>query len=187
MKVAAPFSSLLSVWIVSCAPVPEAAPAPPRVEARSAQGFDREEVRREVESHVAARLGGEAARLAAGASTSVMVTHHQGFPRPIQNPDGSVGYEPPGANAFVRGPAGWTGWAGAAQRPVAAARAAEIDRILADPRFWAEPDHVPPACTDAGARRLVVRHAGRTAVRQQGCGGQGLTGRLWELVFGGPG
>jgi hypothetical protein len=150
-------------------------------------GFDARRVREEVAGHVAARLGGDAARLAAAAATSVMATHHQGFPRPIQYADGTFGYEAPGANAVVKGTAGWAGWSASAERPVAAARGTEIDRILADPAFWAEPDHVPPTCTDAGARRLVVRHAGRIAVRQQSCGGEGLTGRLWELAFGAPG
>jgi len=160
--------------------------APPPLEPGIA-GFSADHVREWTARHVEYRLGPEALRLASSAATSVMVTHHQGLPRPVQNPDGSWGYEPPGANAMVRGPAGWTGWAGEESRAVAPARAAEIDRILADPAFWAEPDFVPPTCTDAGARRLIVRHRGRTAARQQGCGGTGLTGRLWELVYGGPG
>jgi hypothetical protein len=150
-------------------------------------GYDAGRIRGEVERHVAARLGSEALRLALGARSSIMVTHHQGMPQPVQNADGSWGYAPPGANAAFRSASGWTGWSGTAPRPVAPGRAAEIDRILADRAFWAEADHVPPTCTDSGARRMVVRHAGRTAVRQQGCGGSGLTGRLWELVFGGPG
>jgi len=150
-------------------------------------GFSAAHVREWVARHVAARIGAEAVTLAEAAATSIMVTHHQGLPRPVRNADGSWGYEPPGANAMVRTADGWTGWSGRERRPVSGARAAEIDRILADPAFWAEPDHVPPTCTDAGARRLVVRHAGRAAVRQQSCGGVGLTGRLWELVYGGPG
>jgi hypothetical protein len=150
-------------------------------------GYNAALIRAEAERNVGDRLGQHALRLATSSATSIMVTHHQGLPRPVQNPDGSWGYEPPGANAVIRTPAGWTGWTGRTQRPVAAARAAEIDRILADPRFWAEPNYVAPTCTDAGARRMVVRHAGRTVVRQQSCGGTGLTGRLWELVFAGPG
>jgi hypothetical protein len=150
-------------------------------------GFNPTAIRDSVARLVAWRLGDEALRLAQSAPSAIMTTHHQGLPRPVQNPDGSWGYDPPGANALVRAPAGWTGWAGSERRPVSAAKAAEIDRILADPAFWAEADNVPPTCTDAGARRLVVRHGGRTAVRQQSCGGVGLTGRLWELTHGGPG
>lgn len=149
-------------------------------------GFDAAAIRAAVETDAAARLGADAARLAAAAPSSIVVTHHQGLPRPVQNADGSWGYDPPGANAVMRTAAGWTGWAGTERRPVSPAKAAEIERILADASFWAEPDVIPPTCTDAGARRLVVRHRGRTIVRQQSCGGVGLTGRLWELVYGGP-
>ena len=177
----------------SSTPGPPPPPAPPARPARTARldppiaGYQPDRIREEVERNVAERLGAEALRLAASAATSIMVSHHQGLPRPVQNPDGSWGYDPPGANAMVLGSAGWIGWSGQAQRPVAAARAAEIDRIFADPRFWAEPDYVRPTCTDAGARRMVIRHRGRTAVRQQSCAGRGLTNRLWELVYGGPG
>jgi hypothetical protein len=150
-------------------------------------GFNAAAIRDGVERLVAWRLGADALRLAQAAPSSILVTHHQGLPRPVRNPDGSWGYDAPGVNALVRGPGGWTGWTGRNRLPVSTAKAAEIDRILADAAFWAEPDHVPPTCTDAGARRMVVRHADRTVVRQQGCGGQGLTNRLWELVYGGPG
>lgn len=161
-------------------------PGPPPVDPPFA-GYSAAAVRDSVERLVAWRFGEEALRLARSAPSSILVTHHQGLPRPVRQPDGSWGYEPPGVNAIVRGGAGWSGWSGRTPRAVAAARAAEIDRILADPAFWAEPDHVAPTCTDAGARRMVVRHRGRTAVRQQGCGGQGITNRLWELAFGAPG
>ncbi|HEY0012754.1 MAG TPA: hypothetical protein VGB79_07865 [Allosphingosinicella sp.] len=182
---------MLAAASTACAPVAGIEATPPPAAARDAAepvpGFDPQQVRQEVEQHVAARLGPEAARLAAAASASLMATHHQGFPRPIPNAHGSVSFEGPGANAMVRGTGGWAGWSGTAQRPVASARTAEIDRILSEPAFWAEPDYAAPGCTDAGARRLVVRLAARTAVRQQSCGGTGLTGRLWELVFAGPG
>lgn len=149
--------------------------------------FDGAAVRAEVEADVAARLGAEAVRLAAAAPSSILVTHHQGLPRPVRNADGSWGYEPPGANAMIRTTAGWRGWAGTESRAVSPAKAAEIERIFAEASFWAEPEVVPPTCTDAGARRMVLRHAGRVTVRQQSCGGVGLTGRLWELVYSGPG
>ena len=201
--------SLLLLALSSCtgAPAPEALPPasqepPPPVERGSPPaeeplgpppvdppfaGYSTAAVRDSVERLVAWRFGAEALRLALTAPASIMVTHHQGLPRPVRNSDGSWGYEPPGVNLMVRTAGGWTGWAGRTRQPVSAAKAAEIDRLLADGAFWAEPDHVPPTCTDAGARRTVIRHSGRVAVRQQSCGGQGLTNRLWELVYGGPG
>lgn len=197
---------LLSAAACVARPVPEPSPSAEPSRAEPAQprpadpprrqpppletgmsGFNADHVREWTERHVEYRLGPEALQDARSAATSIMATHHQGLPRPVQNPDGSWGYEPPGANAMVRTSTGWSGWSGAERRAVAAARAAEIDRILADRAFWAEPDYVPPTCTDAGARRLVIRHAGRTTARQQSCSGQGLTNRLWELVYGGPG
>ncbi len=149
-------------------------------------GFNPDQVREIVERIVALRLGEEPLRLARSSPTSILVTHHQGMPRPVQLPDGSWSYEAPGANAMVRS-TGWQGWSGRSRVAVSAAKAAEIDRLLADPAFRAEPDYVPPTCTDAGARRMVIRHAGRVAVREQSCGGEGLTNRLWALVYGGPG
>jgi hypothetical protein len=117
-----------------------------------------------------------------------MVVNHEGLPRPpVQQPDGSWRHPPPPANAVVRTSTGWIGWSGPRRQPVSAARAAELDRILADAAFWAEAPYHPPDCTDAGAQRMVVRHAGRTAVRHQSCSGSGLTRRLFELAFGGPG
>ena len=178
---------LLSIGAVACA-VPGLPPDIERVDEAARPGFLADNVRVEVERDVGRRLGADAVRRLAAAGSSIMVTHHEGLPRPpVRQPDGSWAFEGPGANAVVRGERGWTGWAARETRPVLAARAAEIDGILADPAFWREPDHVAPTCTDAGARRLVVRHTGRIAVRQQSCGGVGLTGRLWELVFGGPG
>ncbi|MEA3016933.1 MAG: hypothetical protein QOI38_1655 [Sphingomonadales bacterium] len=180
--------ALLLAAVGGCVPAVEAPPpAAETIAGRPAMpGFDAAAVRAAVEADAAARLGAEAVRLAAAASSSILVTHHQGLPRPVRNADGSWGYEPPGANAMIRTGSAWSGWTGRDRRAVPPARAAEIERILADPAFWAEPDYVPPACTDAGARRLVVRHAGRVTARQQGCGGVGLTGRLWELVYRGP-
>jgi hypothetical protein len=194
--------------LAACAPQPTPEAAPPAQPARTERaeragppvpplrlpppiepgigGFSADHVREWTERYVEYRLGREALQLARSAPTSIMATHHQGLPRPVQNADGSWGYEPPGANAMVRGSAGWTGWAGADRRAVSPAKAAEIDRILADRAFWSEADYVPPTCTDAGARRMVIRHSGRVTVRQQSCGGVGLTNRLWELVYGGP-
>ena len=89
------------------------------------------------------------------------------------------------ANALVRTGGGWSGWKSGAPNPLGAAAAVEIERILADPAFWREEDFVRPTCTDAGARRLFVRRGAHQTVRQQSCGGVGLTGRLFDLVLAG--
>ena len=149
-------------------------------------GFNADHVREWVRRHVAARLGPDAVRIAEAAEASVMATFIQGLPRPIQNADGSWGYEPPATNALVRERGGWLGWTGRERTTVSAAKAAEIERILADPAFWRERDYVAPSCTDAGAMRLVVRYRGRSVARQQSCSPVGLTGRLWRLVLEGP-
>lgn len=153
-----------------------------------AAGFDAEGIAALVEQNVGERLGSEVLATARSARSSVMVLYHEGLPRPpVQQPDGSWRHPPPPANALVRTGAGWVGWSGARQQPVTAAKAVELDRILADPAFWAEAAYHPPDCTDAGAQRMVVRQAGRRAVRHQSCSGSGLTRRLFELTFGGPG
>ena len=148
-------------------------------------GFDPARVEAEVKRDVEARLGREAVAATLAAPASVMVTFHQGLPRPIQRPDGSFGYEGPGAGAAHRTSQGWVGWSGGSRRLLPAAASAELDSILAGQAFWGEPDFVRPGCTDAGARRMVVRHVARRTVRQQSCGGIGLTGRLFDLVFAG--
>jgi hypothetical protein len=148
-------------------------------------GFDEAAIRAAVLCDVAARLGSEALAEIRSAPSSVLVTFHQGLPRPVQRSDGSWTYEGPYVNAAIRVGGAWIGWRGANRQPLGSALSAEIDRILSDPAFWREPAYVPPACTDAGARRLVVAHDGRNVVRQQSCGGTGLSGRLFRIVLGG--
>ena len=172
-------------------PEPEAAPAVQQARVNvgcpesTAPGFDPEQVRREVICHVGLRLGPAAAEQALAAGSALMATYHHGLPKPLQRPDGSWGWEGPMANALILAGGGWKGWKAGAAKPLAPAPAAEVERILADPAFWREEAYVRPTCTDAGARRLVVRHGSRRTVRQQSCGGRGLTGRLFDLVLAG--
>ena len=152
----------------------------------AAPGFDAAQIAREVECHVEARLGSAPVAELRSAGSALMATYHAGLPRPVQRPDGSWTYEGPMANALLVAAGTWRGWKSGRAQPLAPAAAAEVDRILADPAFWREEAYVRPTCTDAGARRLVVRHGARRAVRQQSCGGRGLTGRLFDIVLAGP-
>jgi hypothetical protein len=201
-------SSLLLFATLSCQPSPrpsradavaspatpsENAPEPPAdfasryalCDGIARTGFDPVQIRAAVECHVRIRHGAGIVSEANSAASSLMATAHQGLPRPIRRPDGSWDYQAPMIKAAVRGRTGWQTWRGGVLRPLPAASSAEIDSILSDPAFWAEPARVPPTCTDAGAQRLVVRHAGRQTVRQQSCGPSGLTGRLFALAIAG--
>ena len=148
-------------------------------------GFNAAAVREIVRGHVRARFGAAALADMDAAPAALMATFHQGLPRPIQCPDGSWTYEGPSVGAARRLDSGWIAWRHGGWRELPAATSGEIDRLLADPALWREPDYDPPSCTDVGAQRLVIRHGGRETVRQQGCGGSGLTDRLSELVLGG--
>lgn len=147
-------------------------------------GFSAEAVREIVRGHVRSRLGERVLRDADAAPAAVLAKFHHGLPRPIRCPDGSWIYHGPRVSAAIRRDLGWAVWRAGGWRPLADASSAEIDRLLADPAFWREADYEPPTCTDAGAQRLVARHAGREAVRQQSCGGRGPTGRLYALAAG---
>lgn len=168
-------------------PVPTTAAVQPRLRAQvPIVGFNKEAIRSEVEKDVGDVLGGEAVQLAKTASSSIMVTLHQGLPRPIQRANGSWTYEGPSAAVAIRTAQGWMAWRKEGHLPLSVAASEEIDRILADPEFRREPAYVEPTCTDAGAQRLVLRHLGRESVRQQSCGGSGLTYRLFRLVLDTP-
>ena len=148
-------------------------------------GFNADAVREIVRSQIRARFGADALREIDAAPSALIATFHQGLPRPIPCPDGSWSYEGPAVSAAIRRDGAWAARRDGSWRAVSAVSSAEIDRLLADTAFWREADYDPPTCTDSGARRLVIRHGGRETVRQQSCGGRGLTARLFQLVLAG--
>src|SRR3712207_4592841 len=53
---------------------------------------------------------------------------------------GRFGAGGPEVNVAIREGAGWTGWRSGGQAPMPADAAREMDRLLADRAFWAEPN-----------------------------------------------
>jgi hypothetical protein len=59
--------------------------------------------------------------------------------------------------------------AGSGWRPVAADAAADLNVILADPKFWSEAAYTPP-CPDFGASLMLLKVAGKAeTVRNSTC------------------
>jgi hypothetical protein len=131
-------------------------------------------IRQYVEGAIGDRFGADAVRQANAARTSVMAASIRGH-------FGSGG---PNVNAVVRSASGWSGWRSGRAAPVSAATSAELDRLLADPALWAEPDRFPEMdCPDSGAHLLVIRHAGRSKISRQSCSPANRLGRLLETVL----
>jgi len=138
----------------------------------------------EVASDLRTRLGSKVVDEVLSATSFVMVTFQQALPRPVQKPNGSWSFDGPAGNALMRTRDGWVGWRDGQKQAIAPAISSEIDAILRDNAFWGERDYNgPPRCMDGGARRTVVRLGSRSADRQQSCEGEGLTERLFGLVF----
>jgi hypothetical protein len=128
-----------------------------------------EAIREYVEGVVTDRFGTDAVRRANGAASSVMAAS-------IRGRFGSGG---PNVNVAIRGAGGWSGWRSGRAVPLAPQVSREIDRLLASPGLWAEPDRFPAMdCPDSGAHLLVIRHAGRSKVTRQSCSPANQIGRL---------
>lgn len=161
------------------APAPSEPPASPPLNGSGAErmlpgGPTAAQIREYVEGAVSDRFGQEAVRAANGAASSVMAASIRG----------RLGTGGPAVNVAIRRTEGWTGRLSGAQAPLTAAASREIDRILADRAFWAEPDRFPAYdCPDAGAHLLVVRHRGRVKITRQSCEPANLAGRLLRTVL----
>ena len=132
------------------------------------------QIRDYVEGAVGDRFGQDKVRAANSAASSVMAASIRG----------RFGTGGPAVNVAIRGAQGWTGRLSGTQAPLGAAASREIDRILADRAFWAEPDRFPAYdCPDAGAHLLVVRHRGRVKITRQSCEPANLVGRLLRTVL----
>lgn len=171
---------LLPLSLTACAapapPEPAALPPPATTAGERVLpgGPTAAEIRTYVEGAVSDRFGAEAVRAANAAASSVMAGS-------IRGRFGSGG---PAVNVAIRGGQGWTGRLSGTEAPLAPAAAREIDRILAERAFWAEPDRFPAYdCPDSGAHLLVVRHRGRTKITRQSCEPADLAGRLLRTVL----
>ena len=166
------FVGLLSAGLAACAVPPETV-APRAYGDRPLEvlptGFDAALVRSDLLATAREHYGAAAVERALSSPGQLVVKRFAGMappPPPGAGPD----WRPPTPSALlVRENNGWqvateTGW-----RAARSEAAAELDTLLADPRFWSEPAYVPP-CPDAGASLLLLKLPGRAeAVRNSTC------------------
>ena len=166
------FTALLVAALCGCAApgplAPEALPNPRPLDILPG-GSSLALVRQDLLATAADRFGSEALDEAVAAPTYLVAKRFAGM-APPPPPDAGPGWRPPTPAALlVRRRDGWsvatpTGW-----RPADPEAAAELDQVLADPRFWSEPASIPP-CPDYGASLLLLKAQGRAeTVRNSAC------------------
>jgi hypothetical protein len=162
---------LLIACMTACAPAP-----PPGVPAATDRprdvlpaGFDQALVRSDLIATSRARYGAAAVERALAAPAHLVVKRFAGMPPPPP-PGAGPGWQAPTPSAMlVRENGRWMAAVEGGWRPARAEAATELDGLLADPRFWAEPPYVPP-CPDAGASLLLLKVPGRReTVRNSTC------------------
>ena len=181
--------ALLSLALAACAPVaPVAVADPPLVIPQSPPpqsieaGFNRAEVESNLLASARARYGEALVRRAIAAPAFLFTQHYPGMlppPPPDSGPDWRYP-EPPVAMLF-RENGQWLAATPAGVRPARPDKLSEIEAILTDPAFWAEPEYAQPGCTDAGASLLMLKMPDRPRItRRSACG---ATQRGEHLVF----
>jgi len=132
-------------------------------------GFDAALVRSDLLATVQERFGAAALERALRAPTYVIVKRFAGMAPPPPPGAGPDWQAPTPAALLIRESAGWLvatpdGW-----RAADAEAAAELEALLADPRFWSEPAYTEP-CPDFGANLLLLKLPGRAeTVRNSLC------------------
>jgi hypothetical protein len=116
-----------------------------------------------------ARYGRQALGEALAASAYLIAKRFAGMAPPPPEGAGPDWVPPTPSALLMKGPDGWMVATGGGWRPAASDAAAELDRALADPRFWSEPAFIPP-CPDYGSSVLLLKMPGREAtVRKSTC------------------
>ena len=128
------------------------------------------------------RFGEAMVRRALGASIYIFAKHYQGMlPPPPPNAGPDWRYPEPPVAILISENGQWLAATPDGFRQARPDKTPEVERILADPVFWAEPEWAPPGCTDAGASLLLIRVPRKSEiVRSATCGS---TGRSEALVF----
>ena len=142
-------------------------------------------VRAEIERELGDQLGAAALRELRRAPAAILLRRTVSLPRMIRQPDGTFQPERGGAVGAVRTRTGWVRIIPGERRPFDRLASREIDRLLAQRAFWAEPAFPPVRCTDPGGPNMIIRLGRRERVAVQPCGSEGLTGRLAEIVMNG--
>ena len=129
------------------------------------------QVRQDLLATAAARFGSEALKEAVASPTHLIAKRFAGMAPPPPPGAGPDWRAPTPATLLVRRSDGWFVAADDGWRSARSEAAAELDRVIADPRFWSEPAYIPP-CPDYGASLLLLKVAGRPeTVRNSTCTG----------------
>ena len=160
-----------------------ATPAPVAVERptdSAAARFDAARVQSDLETTARQRFGDALVDRVLASPTYVFAKHYWGLPPPPKvQPDGSYKYPDPPMAMLVFENGNWLVATPGGLRPAKAEQAAQIDAILKDRLFWAEPAWSNPTCTDAGGSLLMLKVPVRPRIVRQGaCGATQLTERL---------
>ena len=161
-----------------------APPVPQEAAGRSSEAppdFNPTEVQSDLEKSARQKFGAALTDQALAAPTFILAKHYMGLPPPaILQPDGTYTFADPPMAMLVRRDGQWlTARAGQGWVPVASDKAGAIDLLLRDARFWNEPDHSRPTCTDAGASLLWLKAPERRAITRRGaCGATQLTEKM---------
>jgi hypothetical protein len=144
--------------------------------------FDAERVRGDLETTARARFGDALTDRALASAAYLFSKHYMGLPPPpVLQPDGSYKDPEPPMAMLIRENGQWLAATATGFRAANPAKAEEIDALLADPAFWAEPAWAQPGCTDAGGSLMMLKVPRRAPVVRQGA--CGATKRTERLVF----
>lgn len=126
-------------------------------------------VRDDLVATATARFGAKLVSEARGAPTYLIAKRFVGMAPPPPPGAGPDWVAPTPAALLMKTSAGWMAATPNGWRPAKPDAAAEIDQVIADPRFWSEPAYIPP-CPDYGASLLLLKVPGKGAtVRKSSC------------------
>ena len=167
------------LMLAACAPVrpvrtadaPLTIPTTPAPESIN-PGFDKAAVEADLLASARQRYGEALVRRAIAAPAFLLTKHYPGM-MPPPPPDAGPNWrypEPPVSMLFREGD-GWLAVTPEGVRPARPDKLVEIEAIIADTAFWAEPEYAEPGCTDAGASLLMLKLPDRPRVtRRSSCG-----------------
>jgi len=183
---------LLLPLLAACGPVQPTTPVttaePPLVIPQGAPPesvgphFDRAGVETNLLASARQRFGEALVQRAIAAPAFLFTKHYRGMappPPPDAGPDWKYP-EPPVAMLFMEHGV-WMAADAGGVRQARPDKVSEIDAILSNPAFGAEPDFPAPGCTDSGASLLMVKLPARPRQTRRGVCGAGQHGE--HLVF----
>jgi hypothetical protein len=145
-------------------------------------GFDRTAIEYDLLASVRARFGEPTVRRALQAETYLLAKHYPGWMPPPPPAGTPWQRSEPLVAMLVKENGHWLvalpdGW-----RIADASRAADIETILNDPAFWAEPEWGQPGCTHFGASIFILKVPDRPEIVRRGVCGPAQRGERLVLL-----